>query len=177
MFGLFKKKEPGIKVIDTIWLSSQAKWEACFRAWQKQPDTVFMAWFESSRDKLEHFLDEKGANGVQVKLAGFAGTVSGPVIFIEHHPMRQEEQDRFTAMGLQEVRVYSALDEPLFRLFGGDKLITVMEKMGGGEDEPIEHQLVTTSIQRAQEKIASKAMLTGNTRSQEDWLTNAGINI
>ncbi len=136
-----------------------------------------MAWFEESRNRLEQFFRDKHIQDAQVKLISFAG-ISIPLqdlVFIEHHPVRQEEQDKFTAMGLTEATVFSALDEPLFRHFGGDRMIEIMHKMGFNEEEVIEHSMVTASIQKAQEKIAGKALLSGNARSQEDWFLNAGI--
>lgn len=179
MFGLFKKKDAGIRVIDTVWISEQARREACYRAWQKQPATQFLAWFEESRNQLEQYFRSQGATGFFISLAGFPGTpVQGaPLLFIEHFPLRSEEQAKFTAMGLQEVRVYNCLEEPLFRLFGGARLIATVERLGYKPDEPIEHELVTTSIRRAQDKLAEKTIISGSARSQEDWFINAGFTL
>lgn len=179
MFGLFKKKDPGIRVTDRVWVSEQARREACYRAWQKQPETRFLAWFETSRNQLEQYFQAQGASGFSISLAGFSGTGTqgAPVIFIEHFPLRSEEQAQFAAMGLQEAKVYSCLEEPLFRLFGGDRLIAMVERLGYRADEPIEHNLVTTSIQRAQDKVAEKMIVSGNARSQEDWFGNAGFTL
>lgn len=179
MFGLFKKKNEGIKVTDKIWISENAKWQACYRMYQAQPGTVFLAWFEDSRNKLEQFFRSQGVTDVSLKLTSFAGinTTAQQLVFIEHHPLRQEEQDKFAALGLTEALVYSALDEPLFRHFGGDRITELMHKMGFKETEAIEHSMVTASIQKAQEKIAGKVLVSGNARSQDDWFLNAGLNL
>lgn len=39
------------------------------------------------------------------------------------------------------------------RLFGSDNIANIMEKLGMGEDDPIEHKLVTRSIEQAQKKL------------------------
>lgn len=177
MFGLFKKKTPGVKVSDIIWISEQAKWQACYRMQQRNPATVFLAWFEDSRNKLEQFFRDNNITDARVKLIGFEGAdynTQAPV-FIEHFPLRQEEQDKFTALGLQEVTVYSALDEPLFQYFTGGKILSLVEKLGVREDEAIEHDMIVSSIRRAQEKIAEKIWVSGNARSQQDWFLNAGM--
>ena len=179
MFGLFKKKDPGVRVTDIVWMSEQARREACYRAWQKNPSTLFLAWFEESKNQLEQFFRAQSAGNYSISLAGFSGMPAPgtPLLFIEHYPVRNEEQARFSAMGLDEVKVYSCLEEPLFRFFGGARLITIVEKLGNRADEPIEHALVTASIQKAQDKLAEKMIVSGSARSQEDWFINASITL
>ena len=48
---------------------------------------------------------------------------------------------------------YLSLEDDLFRLFGGERIAGVMDKMGAGEGEVITHGLVTKSIERAQRKV------------------------
>ena len=42
------------------------------------------------------------------------------------------------------------------RLFGSDNISGIMDKLGMDEDEPIEHKLVTRSIENAQKKVESR---------------------
>lgn len=42
------------------------------------------------------------------------------------------------------------------RLFGSDNIANIMEKLGMGEDDPIEHKLVTRSIEQAQKKVEAR---------------------
>ena len=42
------------------------------------------------------------------------------------------------------------------RLFGSDNISSIMDKLGMEEDEPIEHSLVTKSIESAQKKVESR---------------------
>ena len=47
---------------------------------------------------------------------------------------------------------FLSLEDDLMRLFGSDNIANIMEKLGMGEDDPIEHKLVTRSIEQAQKK-------------------------
>lgn len=48
---------------------------------------------------------------------------------------------------------FLSMEDDLLRIFGGDKLNSLMEKMGIEEGEPIEHDMLTSSIRRAQKKV------------------------
>ncbi len=50
-------------------------------------------------------------------------------------------------------RFYLSLEDQLLRIFGGEKLIVWMEKMGLEDDEPIEHRWINRSIENAQKKV------------------------
>ncbi len=53
-------------------------------------------------------------------------------------------------------RFYLSLEDDLMRLFGSDNISGIMDKLGMEEDEPIEHSLVTKSIESAQKKVESR---------------------
>jgi preprotein translocase subunit SecA len=48
---------------------------------------------------------------------------------------------------------YVSVEDDLMRLFGGSRLKSVMESLGIEEDQPIEHSMVSRSIEQAQKKI------------------------
>jgi preprotein translocase subunit SecA len=50
-------------------------------------------------------------------------------------------------------RFYLSLEDDLLRIFGTDKIIVWMERMGLKDDEPIEHRWITSSIENAQKKV------------------------
>lgn len=50
-------------------------------------------------------------------------------------------------------RFYLSLEDDLMRLFGSDNISGIMDKLGMEEDEPIEHKIVTRSIESAQKKV------------------------
>ncbi|RAP32078.1 preprotein translocase subunit SecA [Candidatus Marinamargulisbacteria bacterium SCGC AG-410-N11] len=52
-------------------------------------------------------------------------------------------------------RFYVALDDDLMRLFGSDRIAKVMDTLGLPSDTPIEHNMITKSIEKAQKKVES----------------------
>jgi preprotein translocase subunit SecA len=50
-------------------------------------------------------------------------------------------------------RFYLALEDDLLRIFGGERITGIMEKLGMGDGEPIEHNLISRAIENAQSKV------------------------
>ena len=48
---------------------------------------------------------------------------------------------------------FLSLEDDLMRIFDADNISGIMDKLGMEEDEPIEHSLITKSIERAQKKV------------------------
>lgn len=170
MFGLFKKKEPEIKVIDKIWITENAKWNGCLQLLKENPNLLFVAWFEDSRKKLNEILEQQNH---QHKVILYRQTISSQkqqYIFIEHYPLQQKETELFKHLELTTATILSSLDEPLFKQFGSENIASILQKMGMDANEMIEHSMITNSIKRAQEKIASKVLIDNTANSQADWL-------
>lgn len=53
-------------------------------------------------------------------------------------------------------RFYISLEDDLMRLFGGDRMQGIVEKMGINEDDAIEHSLLSRSIENAQKKVEGR---------------------
>ena len=53
-------------------------------------------------------------------------------------------------------KFFLSLEDDLMRLFGSDNISGIMDKLGMEEDEPIEHKLVTKSIESAQKKVEAR---------------------
>src|SRR5688572_3606124 len=53
-------------------------------------------------------------------------------------------------------RFYLSLEDDLMRLFGGDRVKSLMDRMGMPDDEPIEHPWVTKSVENAQRKVEER---------------------
>mgnify|MGYP003575494279 CR=1 FL=1 len=177
MFSFFKRKPKQIPTVVKIWMTENARNNACFDLAQNQPSTTFVAWFEETRNSFTKFANAKGITSIDIQLATYfhVAKEGAQVIFLEHHPLQAEEQQKFESLGLTEASVYTSMEEPLFGIFGGEKIVELMKKMGMREDDLIEHNLVTKSIKKAQDKIAEKAVLNSRANSQADWLLNAGI--
>ncbi len=50
-------------------------------------------------------------------------------------------------------RFYLSLEDDLLRIFGSDKISSIMERLGMEEGEPIEHGLISRAIENAQKKV------------------------
>ena len=53
-------------------------------------------------------------------------------------------------------RFYLSLEDDLLRIFGSDKISSIMERMGMEEGEPIEHNLISRGIENAQKKVEAR---------------------
>ncbi len=53
-------------------------------------------------------------------------------------------------------KFFLSLEDDLMRLFGSDNIASIMDKLGMEDDEPIEHSLVTKSIENAQKKVEAR---------------------
>ena len=51
---------------------------------------------------------------------------------------------------------FLSLEDDLLRLFASDNIASVMDKLGMEEDDPIEHKLITRSIEHAQKKVEAR---------------------
>ena len=79
------------------------------------------------------------------------------VIGTERHESRRIDNQLRGRAGRQgdpgESLFYVSMDDDLMRLFGGDRLKSMMERLGLPEDQPLEARLVSKSIESAQKKI------------------------
>ena len=82
------------------------------------------------------------------------------IIGTERHESRRIDNQLRGRAGRQgdpgSSRFYLSLDDDLMRLFGSDNIANIMDKLGMGEDDPIEHKLVTRSIEQAQKKVEAR---------------------
>ena len=168
MFKLFHNKDNKTKVIDKVFMYKQSKWNYCLKFLSENPKIVFIGWFDETISELENHIPKTVVlNGRTIHKSQIEGAT---VIFIEHHPMKSKEETVFKQLGLKEVIILTSLDEPLLVMFGGEKLIKVMQGLGMKEDEIIEHKMVSQSIVNAQEKIEKKVIVEPAGRSQSEWL-------
>ncbi|BBB91727.1 MAG TPA: preprotein translocase subunit SecA [Methylomusa anaerophila] len=82
------------------------------------------------------------------------------IIGTERHESRRIDNQLRGRSGRQgdpgSSRFYLSLEDDLMRLFGSDNIASIMDKLGMEEDEPIEHSLITRSIEQAQKKVEAK---------------------
>lgn len=95
------------------------------------------------------------------------------ILFSSHYPLTALEGKVTQKLKLlfpkSSLTFYSSLDEPIFDLFGGDNLTALLEKLGMKEDEAIEHSMVSRSMERAREKLATMVKHESPAHSAEEW--------
>ena len=82
------------------------------------------------------------------------------IIGTERHESRRIDNQLRGRSGRQgdpgSSRFYISLEDDLMRLFGGEKVRSMVETLGMPEDEPLEHGLLTRSIEGAQRKVEGR---------------------
>jgi preprotein translocase subunit SecA len=82
------------------------------------------------------------------------------ILGTERHESRRIDNQLRGRAGRQgdpgSTRFYLSLEDDLMRIFAGDKVKSLMERMGMPDDEPIEHPWVTSSISDAQTKVEGR---------------------
>ena len=82
------------------------------------------------------------------------------IIGTERHESRRIDNQLRGRAGRQgdpgETQFYISLEDDLMRLFGGERVMGMMEKWGVDEDTPIEQKVLSNAIESAQKKIESR---------------------
>lgn len=99
--------------------------------------------------------------GTDIKLGEGVPELGGLfIVGTERHESRRIDNQLRGRAGRQgdpgESRFYLSLEDDLLRLFGSDNISSIMERLGMGEDDPIEHKLITRSIANAQKKVEGR---------------------
>ncbi len=172
---MFFSRNKGPKVRDVMYLDEQACVAAVHEWLQAHPAGKAALWFQQD---LEHFRGllspEAGERVVLAQRLPFARLAPGDVLFIGHYPLRSTETSLYDELGLQEPLVYGHLDMPFMRLFGSERIKDMMVKMGMQPNEAIEHNMISTAIKNALDKITAKVPTDMPARSEEEWLRFAG---
>ncbi len=96
--------------------------------------------------------------GTDIKLGPGVKEAGGlAIIGTERHESRRVDRQLRGRAGRQgdpgTTQFYSALEDDLMRMFGSERIASLMDKMGYKEGEVIQHSMVTKSIERAQKKV------------------------
>ena len=98
--------------------------------------------------------------GTDIKLDDVARNAGGLMIIgTERHESRRIDNQLRGRSGRQgdpgESRFYISLEDDLMRLFGSERLMNVFNALGVEDGEQIEHKMLSSAIEKAQEKIES----------------------
>ena len=96
--------------------------------------------------------------GTDIKLDDVAREAGGlKILGTERHESRRIDNQLRGRSGRQgdpgESRFYISLEDDLMRLFGSERLMKVFTSLGVAENEQIEHKMLSSAIEKAQQKI------------------------
>ncbi|HBI91119.1 MAG TPA: preprotein translocase subunit SecA [Terrisporobacter glycolicus] len=106
-------------------------------------------------DLYEKYKEQAKQEQEEVRKAGGLA-----IIGTERHESRRIDNQLRGRSGRQgdpgSSRFYIGLDDELMRLFGSERIQGVVEKIGLEEDMPVEHKMLTKSIENAQKKVEGR---------------------
>lgn len=96
--------------------------------------------------------------GTDIKLGPGVKEAGGlAIIGTERHESRRVDRQLRGRAGRQgdpgSSQFYVSLEDDLMRMFGSDRIASLMDRMGYKEGEVIQHRMITRSIERAQRKV------------------------
>ena len=117
------------------------------------------------------YKDEIKAEADQVRAAG--GLF---ILGTERHESRRIDNQLRGRAGRQgdpgETRFYLSLEDDIMRLFGSERVMGMMEKLGVDEDTPIDAKILSNAIENAQKQVESRNFQTRKTVLEYDDVMN-----
>ncbi|MBU1911640.1 SEC-C domain-containing protein, partial [Patescibacteria group bacterium] len=137
---------------------------------EKVPHNVLNAKHHEKEAEIVAKAGQKGAvtiatnmagRGTDIKLAEGVTDLGGLCILgTERHEARRIDNQLRGRAGRQgdpgESQFFVSMEDDLMRLFGGDRLKAMMEKLKVPDDVPLENKIVSNSIESAQKKVEGR---------------------
>lgn len=121
---------------------------------QKEADIVA----EAGRSGTVTIATNMAGRGTDIKLSPESKAAGGlAIIGTERHDSRRVDRQLRGRSGRQgdpgSTQFFVSLEDNLMRLFGSERIASLMDRMGLKEGEVIQHSMVSKSIERAQKKV------------------------
>ena len=150
------------------------------------PHQVLNAKYHEKEAEIIALAGQKGAVTIATNMAGRGTDIQlGEgvkelgglrIVGTERHESRRIDNQLRGRSGRQgdpgESRFFISMEDDLMRLFGSDKTKEMVEKMGIGEDEPIEHGMLSKAIESAQKKVEGNNFATRKRLLEYDEVMN-----
>lgn len=113
---------------------------------------------EAGRKGVVTIATNMAGRGTDIKLTPEVKEAGGlAIIGTERHESRRVDRQLRGRAGRQgdpgSSVFYVSLEDDLMRMFGSERIASVMDRMGFQEGEMIEHSMISNSIERAQKKV------------------------
>ena len=175
-----KRKVVIATVVKDLVFATDSEREKYLLEISKMHDTNIIAWFESDLNYLNRLFGSNW-NHSSVKVYLHASLAASeinpdiPMVLWGRHPLASVEDKLLAALPKVSVLVgMTSLDDALIQHFGGDKVKSLMGKMGHKEGEILEHSMISASIRNAQQDLDKKVENPISANSASDWfLLNA----
>jgi len=107
------------------------------------------------KEATEHFVAKCKEDAKRVKEAGGL-----KIVGTERHESRRIDNQLRGRSGRQgdagASRFFLSLEDDLMRIFAGERVQAMMDRLGMEEDVPIEHRMVTRAVENAQKKVEER---------------------
>jgi preprotein translocase subunit SecA len=121
---------------------------------QREADIVA----EAGKAGIVTIATNMAGRGTDIKLSAEVKAAGGlAIVGTERHESRRVDRQLRGRAGRQgdpgSSQFYVSLEDDLMRLFGSDRIASLMDRMGLKDGEVIQHSMITKSIERAQKKV------------------------
>ena len=184
----FSRKPKGPSKTYIAYKSKLAKYRSVMTVLTEKSGTSLMVYFFEQTAKevrqlcevLHLSISEPGiSSGGDITLISAYDLSKHPLLdfseiaCIEVHPLSGVNvlvEEAFQHKTGGQITYYIGMDEPLFEVFGAERILRMMEQMGMEDDEPIAHPMISKSLERGMEKLQKTLVNPRDIRtSPEDW--------
>ena len=128
------------------------------------------------RERLEKYKEQIAPEAARVRAAG--GLF---ILGTERHESRRIDNQLRGRSGRQgdpgESRFYLSLEDDLMRLFGSERILGIIDRLGLDEDQPIDAKILSGSIENAQKRLESENFNRRKTVLEYDDVMNQQRNV
>jgi hypothetical protein len=174
--ALFGRRPRSRRPHDRVWQTREAKLRALLTSGAR-----IVAHFPETRRALQS-LARAADRPIEVDLAG---NLTAPesrdagleIVVAERHPLR-EHDERVVAWAdaaAGSIVFHVSLEDPPLSSFVGDSLRPLLDRLGASPDAPLEHALISRSIEKAQERVKREARVDLPADTAEGWMRAAGL--
>jgi hypothetical protein len=171
LFNVFKGSKTFPRT-DMVYQTYETKAKGCVDFLKNNKIDICVAWFENTYKQYSQLFDSKPGLNTKISMANtlFPFSLDNKnILFLEHYPLFSKEDNLLGKSKANKVWFINSLEDPIMKIFGVN-ISKMMEALGLGKDEFIEHKLVAKSIVNAQKKLEKGIWTDFHAKSGDDWI-------